>query len=483
MTPRPAARAASPCPAATPARQRIRPRALFPLAFGALFLSGCNMAPDHVRPAPPVPQAWPQGAAYAPAGDATLEGAGLRWNELVKDQRLVTLVERALSSNRDLRATMASVLAARARYRVDRAARLPTLTAGASVPMQQQGWNGGMEDNYSADLGISAFEIDLFGRVRNEAQSALENWLATQEGARAARIALVAETASAWATLSADQQLLALAEQTQANAERSLALTRSLQQAGLASGLDVQQAQTIVQQSRADAANARTQVAQDRNALELLVGGAVGDDLLPPTLDQLSPGIAQVPAGLSSDVLLNRPDVLQAEHLLKAANADIGAARAALFPTISLTAAIGTASSALSSLFTGDSFNASVTPSARYSIFGGGRSANVEASRAERERALAEYEYAVQSAFREVADALARAGTMEDQQQAQQHLVSASRRYHELAEERYRVGISTYQAALDAQRTLYSAQQQAIATDLAAILNRITLYRVIGADF
>ncbi|MPT47315.1 MAG: efflux transporter outer membrane subunit [Sphingobium sp.] len=455
----------------------------FPSAvLGSLLLSGCNMAPDHVRPVAPVPQTWPQGGAYAPT-NSTESAAGLRWSELVKDQRLATLIDRALSSNRDLRATMASVLAARARYRVDRAARLPTLNAGASMPNQQQGWNGSMEDSYSADLGISAFEIDLFGRVRNEAQSALENWLATQEGARAAHISLVAETASAWATLSADQQLLTLAQQTQANAERSLALTRSLQQAGLSSGLDVQQAQTVVQQTRADAANARTQVAQDRNALELLVGGPVGDDLLPPPLAQLAPAISQVPAGLSSDILLARPDVLQAEHLLKAANADIGAARAALFPTISLTAAIGTASGALSALFTGDSFNASVTPSARYSIFGGGRSANLDASKAEKDRAVAQYEYAIQSAFKEVSDALARAGTMAEQQQAQQDLVRASRRYHQLAEQRYRVGISTYQATLDAQRTLYSAEQRAVATELAAVLNRITLYRVIGADF
>jgi len=449
------------------------------LALPLLALAACNMAPRYERPQTPVPQQWPQGTAYpAPGADGK---AGLPWAELVSDPKLGTLIGRALEANRDLRATMASVVAARAQYRVQRSALLPTLNADASGTAARA--NGRNSESYAAELGISAFEVDLFGRVRNESRSALENWLATQEGARAARISLVAETADAYATLAADQQRLELARSTVASAERSLQLTQALNKAGLASALDVQQAQTIVQQARSDIASTSTQVAQDRNALELLTAGPVEDTLLPASLEEVASGIGTPPAGLSSAVLLDRPDVLQAEHLLKAANADIGAARAALFPTISLTAALGVASSALSALFDHGSFTASATPSARYSIFGGDKSANLDASKAQRDRALADYEYAIQTAFREVADALARAGTIGDQQTAQRELVAASRKYHALAEQRYRGGVSSYQEALDAQRTLYSVQQSAIATDLAAISNRITLYRVIGADF
>lgn len=445
----------------------------------ALALTACSMAPTYVRSEAPVPPQWPQGTPY-PASDAGAQ-AGLPWTDLVQDAGLVTLITRALEANRDLRATMASVMAARARYRVQRSAQIPTLDAAGSTMIARN--DGNTTESYAAELGISAFEIDLFGRVRNETRSALESWLATEEGARSARISLVAETAQAYATLAADQERLALARDTLASAERSLALTRSLNRAGLASALDVQQAQTIVEQARSDTASTATQVAQDRNALELLTGSPVEEALLPRSLAAVGSGIATVPAGLSSAVLLDRPDVLQAEHLLKAANADIGAARAALFPTISLTAALGVASSALSSLFDGGAFTASATPTARYSIFGGGKSANVDAMKAERDRALAQYEYAIQTAFREVADALARAGTIGEQQAAQRNLVAASRKYHDLADQRYRGGIASYRDALDAQRTLYAAQQSAIATELAAIANRITLYRVVGADF
>ncbi|MGE4410631.1 MAG: efflux transporter outer membrane subunit [Sphingobium sp.] len=446
-----------------------------------MTLAACNMAPANIRPEPPIPAQWPQGPAYAATPPDSATPAGLPWQDFISDTRLATLIDRALTANRDLRATMASVLAARARYRSTRSAQLPTINATGATTITRS--DGSTSENYVAELGISAFEIDLFGRVRNESRSALESWLATREGARSAQISLVAETASAYATLAADRQLLALAERTAESAQRSLELTQTLHKAGLVSGLDMQQAETVLQRARSDVASTTTQVAQDRNALELMSGGPVEDDLLPQSLDGLSAGIAKVPAGLSSSVLLNRPDVQQAEHQLRAANADLGAARAALFPTISLTAALGVASSALSSLFTNDQFEASATPSARYAIFGGGKGANVDYAKAERERMIAQYEGAIQTAFQEVADALARAGTIDDQQAAQRSLVVASRKYHDLADRRYRGGIDDYQTALDAQRTLYSAEKTAIATDLAAITNRITLYRVIGADF
>lgn len=448
-------------------------RAVLPL-IPVLLLAGCNMAPAYVRPAPAVPATLPTGEAYAPTQPGVQPG--LAWTQLVSDPALRTVIERALANNRDLRAALANILSARAQYRVQRAAQLPTLSgdAGANVTRQN--------DSYSADIGISAFEIDLFGRVRNLSEAALETYLATQEGARATRITLIAETATAYATLAADQALLAVSRQTLASAQRSLTLTQSLKGAGLSGGLDVYQAQTIVEQAASDVAANVTQVAQDRNALNLLVGAPIEDALLPASLDSLIAGVARVPAGLSSDMLLQRPDVLQAEHQLKAANADIGAARAAMFPKISLTSAIGVASSALSSLFTGDAFTWSASPSASLPIFGGPARGNLDYSKAQRDLALAQYEKAIQTAFREVADALARDGTIDAQQAAQRRLVTASQRAYDLSEQRYRSGIDTFLNTLVNQRSLYSARRSAIATDLALVSNRLLLYRVIAAD-
>lgn len=447
-------------------------------AASLLALAGCNMAPTYVRPEMPVPASLPSGEAYAPAQAG--EKAGLPWTQLVSDARLHTVIERALTNNRDLRAAIANIQSARAQYKVQRAAQLPTLTADAAASFTRQ--NDARQNSYSADLGFSAFEIDLFGRVRNLTQSALETYLATEEGARSTRITLIAETATAYATLAADQELLALSRETQASAQRTLDLTRSLNTAGLAGKLDVHQAETTVEQAASDVAANITQVAQDRNALDLLVGAPVEDALLPQSLDSLIAGVAKVPAGLTSDILLQRPDVLQAEHQLKAANADIGAARAAMFPTISLTSAIGVASSALSSLFTGGGFAWSASPSASLPIFGGANRGNLDYSKAQRDLYVAQYEKAVQTAFQEVADGLARAGTIDAQQAAQHRLVTASQRAYDLADQRYRSGIDTFLTALTSQRSLYSARQSAIATDLALVSNRILLYRVIGAD-
>lgn len=442
-------------------------------------LAACNLAPAYERPGAPVPPAWPSGAAY-PAAEAA-QKAGLPWTTMIGDDRLRAVIGRALANNRDLRVTLANVLVARAQYRIQRAAQLPTVTADAGATLTRR--NGERQDSYSANVGFSAFEIDLFGRLRNLSEAALQSYLATEAGARAARIALVAETASAYATLAADQQLLAVSRDTLASAERTLTLTRSLNGVGLSGKLDVHQAETIVEQARSDVAAAMTQVAQDRNAIDLLAGAPVEDALLPVSLGTLIRSTAQVPAGLASDVLLQRPDVLQAEHLLQAANANIGAARAAIFPKISLTSAIGVASSALSSLFTGGAFSWTAAPSVGLPIFGGGVRANVRNSEAQRDAALAGYEGAIQSAFREVADALARAGTIGDQQRAQQALVLANEQAYALSEQRYRAGIDPFLTTLVNQRSLYSARRSAIATELELLQNRFTLYRVIGADF
>ena len=452
-------------------------RAILPMT-AAILLTGCNMAPTYVRPPPPVPTTLPTGEAYAPAVQVTTPG--LPWTTLVSDTRLRTVIERALTNNRDLRAALANVQSARAQYRVQRAAQLPTITGDASASFTRQ--DDARRNNYSADIDFSAFEIDLFGRVRNLSQSALESYLATEEGARSTRIALIAETAIAYATLAADQELLAVSRDTLANAQRTLALNNSLNGAGLSGKLDVYQAQTIVEQAASDVASNVTQVAQDRNAIDLLVGAPVEAALLPVSLNALAAGIGKAPAGLSSDMLLLRPDVSQAEHQLKAANADIGAARAAMFPRISLTSAIGLASAALSSLFTGNAFAWSAAPSASLPIFGGPARGNLEFSKAQRDVYLAQYEKAVQTAFREVADALAREGTIDAQSQAQARLLIASQRAYDLAQQRYRSGIDTFLTALTSQRSLYSARQSAIATQLALVSNRVSLYRAIAAD-
>lgn len=458
-----------------------------PLFLLPLMLGACSLAPDYQRPAAPVPAAWPEGVAYAEQAEAA--PPGLSWRELIAHEKLRTVIGQMLENNRDLRAALANVEVARAQYRVQRSARLPTIAANGGVTVSDsnngsriEGGRGNRDTWYSANLGVSAFEIDLFGRVRNLSQAALESYLATEEGARATRIALIAETASAYATLAADMELLRVAQETLANAERALKLTQDLNRAGLAGKLDVHQAETVVQQARADVENYLTQVAQDRNALNLLAGATVDEALLPETLAELAETINPVPAGLSSEVLLNRPDVLAAEHTLKAANANIGAARAAFFPRISLTAAAGFASGALDSLFDGDNFTWQVNPAASMALLGGPNWANLAASKAQRDRAIAQYEGAIQTAFREVADALARAGTIVRQQEAQRALLRASEQSYALAEQRYKAGIDPFLNTLDAQRTLYAARRSVIATDLAFIANRIEMYRAIGAE-
>lgn len=456
-------------------------RAAF-LLVGCALLAGCDLAPQYVRPAMPVPPALPTGEAYAPeTQDVPVH---LSWRALFTDAKLATVIDRALANNRDLRAALANVQAARAQYRVQRAERLPTITAGAGASFADGGTTttDGVRQDWSADIGLSSFEIDLFGRVKNLTRAALETYLASEAGARSTRIALIAEVASAYATLAADQDLLGVARDTVASAERSLALNSALNAAGLAGKLDVHQAETVLAQARSDVEANATRVAQDRNALDLLVGAPVEAALLPPSLDAVNGGLARVPADLSSAALLERPDVIEAEHQLKAANADIGAARAAFFPRISLTAAAGVASGALSALFSGGAFTWSAAPSASATLFGGGNRGNLAYSEAQRDLGVAQYEKAVQIAFREVADALARAGTIDRQNAAQAQLVAASERSWRLADQRYRAGIDTYLTALDAQRTLYAARQSAIATALEAGLNRITLYRVIGSD-
>lgn len=458
----------------------------------AILLGACSsMAPTYERPAAPVPQAWPTGAAYAPAATAASAAADIPWQQFVLDDRLRQVIAQALANSRDLRKTVANIESARAQYRVQRAALLPTVNAGVSGTRARSatttGTNGGVAtvqtQTTSANLSVSSYEVDLFGRVRSLSDVALETYLATEEAGRATRISLIAETASAWLTLGADRSKLALAQQTLESAQRSMTVTQKRLDSGVASRVDVRQAETVYQQARADLASTTTAIAQDRNALELLTGSPVADALLPTALpDTDGVVLADVPAGLSSDVLLSRPDVLQAEHQLRSANANIGAARAAFFPKLSLTAAGGVASTALASLFSGGAATVwSLAPAVTLPIFDGGANrATLAYTQAQQSLYVSTYELAVQTAFQETADALARRGTMAEQLSAQTALVDAAADSYRLANARYTSGIDTFLTALDSQRTLYTAQQTLITTRLTALDNRVTLYRVLG---
>jgi len=332
-----------------------------------------------------------------------------------------------------------------------------------------------------ATVGLSSWEIDLFGRLRSLSQAALESYLSSAATLRAARIDLIAEVASSWATLAADRSQLAIARGTADAAENAMKLTQQRLDRGVASAVDVREAETVYQTARADIARFVTMTAQDRNALELLVGHPVADELLPEELPQGDAWLADVQAGLSSSVLLERPDVLAAEHDLRSSNADIGAARAAFFPQLSLTGSGGIASDALSSLINHGETIWNLAPSLSLPLFAGGANlANLDLAKSQKERSVAAYELAVQTAFREVSDALARRGTMREQLAAREALVTAATGSYELATARYSQGVDTYLNALDAQRTLYSAQSSLVSDRLTALDNRVELYRALG---
>ena len=452
----------------------------------AASLAGCSMEPHYVRPEAPVPPSWPVGDAYLRQSEAALPSVTYR--QVFRDPRLQQLIVQALAANRDLRLAAANIAAARAQYHIQRAAQLPEVDAGAGVSVGDRGGSGAssggnVRANYSADVGIASFELDLFGRVRSLSHAALDRYFATEAAARATRLTLVGDIASTWLNYAADRSLLAIAEETERNAARSVELTRARLQGGIAPRSDLSQAETILTGAQSDLAQLRTALAQDVNALQLLVGAPIDPALLPASIEEVEGRIAELPAGLDSGILLRRPDIVQAEYQLRAANAEIGAARAALFPRISLTAIAGLASTALTGLFSGGAFSWSAGANADYPIFraGAGR-AGVRQSEAQRDAALATYEHAIQIAFREVSDALARQGTIGEQLRADSATVAAAADAYRLAYARYQGGIDTFLASLVAQRALYGAQRSLVATRLTRATNLVTLYRVLGGD-
>jgi multidrug efflux system outer membrane protein len=451
--------------------------------LAAALVSACTLAPKYQRPALPVAQAWPQGAAAPPGPSA----ADLPWRQVFTDPKLQGLIDLALKENRDLRVAVANIERARSLYRVQRAELFPAIDAvGSAVRSRTPATLGSPGrpldvEEYSASVGFSAYELDLFGRVRSLNAAALQDYFAVVENRRAAQISLIAEVAADYATLAADQDLLAVVRETLRSREEGSRLIRSRFEAGASSGLDLAQAETLTEQARSDAAAAEARVAQDRNALELVVGAPLPADLLPQGGLANIPLPADLPPGLPSEVLVRRPDVLAAERTLEARNADIGAARAAFLPRISLTGSLGTASPDLEGLFKAGSRAWSFTPQIVLPLFSGGANlANLGVAKAERKIAVAEYEKAIQTAFREVADALAVHATIRDRVGAQQRLVSQAGEANRLVQARYDRGVDSYLALLDAQRTFYAARQTLIAAQLADALNRIDMYKAIG---
>jgi len=466
---------------------RLRPR-LLPVGL-VLALAACNLAPPYERPALPVTQTWPAqgGPGAVPPAPSPVSGGDLAWRDVFLDPRLQGVIDLALRENRDLRIAVGNIAKARGQYGVQRAELFPSLSANSGLarsrtPASISGVGAAVDaTEYSANVGVAAYEVDLFGRVRNLNEAALQSFFAAEENRRAAQISLIAEVATDYLTLAADQDQLALARTTAATRDESLRITRSRFAAGAASELDVNQVETLAEQAHADAATATAQVDQDLDALRLVVGADVPAELLPAGALPSIQLRQDLPAGLPSEVLTRRPDVLAAEHTLEGQNANIGAARAAFFPRITLTGAAGVASADLGSLFAPGSGAWSFAPQVSLPIFDGGANrANLASARASRDIAVAQYEKAIQVAFRDVAVALAVQATIADRVASQERLVAAADSARRLSQARYDRGVDSYLTLLDAQRTLYAAQQALIATRLAAAANRVSLYSALG---
>lgn len=450
-------------------------------------LTGCSLIPDYQRPDAPVAGDWPQGEAYQQSAAQASEQT-LGWREFFRDPALQQLIEVALENNRDLRVAALNVDAYRALYRIQRADLLPAVSAdGAGTRSRTPGdlsmsGEPAISSQYSATFGVS-WELDLFGRLRSLRDQALEEFFASEAAQRSTQISLIASVANAWLTLQADQALLQVTRDTLKTYEESFGLTQRSFDVGVASALELRQARSAVDSARVSIEQYTRLVAQDRNALTLLLGQNLPAGL--PSGDGLErTQLAALPVGLPSDLLQQRPDILQAEFQLRAVNASIGAARAAFFPRISLTGAAGTASSELSGLFDGGSGYWSFSPSISVPIFNAGQlRANLDYAEISRNIQVAQYEKAIQTAFREVVDGLAAQATYTRQVQAQRDLLATSEDYYNLAERRYRTGVDSYLTVLDAQRQLFSVQQQLISDRLAQMTSEVNLFKALGGGW
>ena len=462
----------------------ISPLRVLCVALTTALAAGCTLAPKYERPDLPVPSAWetPDSATGTAASE-------LPWRDYFTDTRLRAIIELALTNNRDLRIAGLNIERARAMYRIQRADLVPSvdLAGGQNVQRVPESVSptgqAYINRQYNASA-VAAWELDFFGRIRSLNNQAIETYLATEEARRSAQISLVAEIANVWLALAADRELLELARRTFEAQQKSVELIRKSFAAGAASALDLAQARTAMERARADTARYTAQLARDRNALALLAGTSIPSSLQAETLAGALSTVADLPAGIPSEVLVRRPDVLQAEHMLRAANANIGAARAAFFPRIALTAGVGTASTTLNELFDSGTRLWTFAPQITMPVFhAGALRANLDRTKIERNIQIAQYEKTIQAAFREVADALADRATIAEQLDARSELVNAANESYRLSEARYRGGLDSHLVLLDAQRSQYGAEQELIATRLAEASNRVTLYKVLGGGW
>ena len=470
----------------TPSVERVASRVAIALclAFGS---SACvDLAPRYRPPDAPTASTWSaRGAAPTTDPDAgAASAATLRWDAFILDERLRQVVARALAGNRDLRLAAIDIERARARYRVQQSVRVPSLQASASIVRTR--FDGITSNADAATIGVPGYEIDLFGRLRNLSDAALASYFATEDARRGTQVLLVSEVANAWLTLAADEERLAVTRRTLDSQQRTLDLTTRIRGLGGTSGLAVAQVQSTVEAARVQLAQLQTLVAQDRNALDLLIGAPFDEAMAPYAgVPVAASTLFDVPRDLSSSVLLDRPDVRAAEQSLKAAHANIGAARAAFFPRITLTGSAGRSSVALNGLFgggTGVAWN--FGPSVSLPIFDGGfNAANLAIAEADRDSAVASYERAVQTAFREVADVLAARRTLDERVAGQQALVGTLEKTLRLSDAIFRQGGSSYLTVLEAERSLYGAQQALIGLRLEEQTSRVALYKALGGGW
>lgn len=456
------------------------------LSLILLLLAGCSLQPVYEQPEPPVANAYPTGPAYKPVSGTT-PAADIGWRDFLKDARLQQLVEIALKNNRDLRVAALNIAQYQAQYRIQRANLFPGVNAEASAsaqrgPVSTLGRSIVTRD-YTVDLGAS-WTIDFFGRLRSLKDQALQQYFATAQAGKAAQILLVSDVADQYLTLLAADEVLAVTRHTLETAQKSYDLTRAQFEAGTTTELYVQQARTVLEQANANYAAQVRARAQAENYLVLLIGAPLPADLpagMPFNSQNL---VADIPEGLPSKLLTRRPDVIEAEANLRAAYANIGAARAAFFPTISLTGAFGRESTQLNQLFTPQSLAWSFVPSVTLPIFNAGQlRAELDVSKIQKNIYVAQYEKTIQTAFREVADDLAARGTYDDQIAALERYVDAAQRYLDLAQDRFRAGVDSYLNVLTAQTTLYSAQQMLVSARLARLTNLVDLYQYLGGGW
>ena len=465
--------------------QQMKSALLLPMAT-SVCLAGCaTKAPKYVRPDSPVPSTWVAPTTIVPASQKAV--SDIPWQDFFVDKKLCTVIEQALKNNRDLRVALLTIKRFQELYQIKNADLLPKIDASVSAGLKRtSGSFSGTGhaitgQQYNVGAGLISYELDMFGRVKSLKDQALEQYLGSEQAQRSIQISLVSQVVTAWLTLAADRERLLLAKSTLASQQESYQLTKSRYEAGVSNLLALNQAQTTVDAARVDIARYTTLVAQDENALDVIVGVHVSPELLPQSLSDSLTALKDIAPGMPSEVLLQRPDILQAENQLKGLNANIGAARAALFPRITLVSSVGFSSSQLSGLFKGDSFAWSILPSISLPIFdGGSNKANLKVAEVDRDIAVAQYEKTIQSAFREVADALAQRVTIDDQVSAQQSLTDATSESSRFSQARFDKGVDSYLTVLDSQRSLYGAQQNLINARLARLTNLVTLYKVLG---